>query len=215
MNKKILITILSLSLVSGGLVLAEGTSSTSSMQEKREGAKAQIEAAMKERKNALEAAKEKIDAIKEQLKNQREDTKNKIQERVEKRIETKKDKVLKNFTEAIKNLDNLLARVNSRISKIELGGINMSVQKALVASSTNAISIAKSEYSKLANLIPENITKEERKTILANIKDQSEKTKEAIKNAHASIVDIIKNLKVGLERHEWQDSTSTATTTED
>jgi hypothetical protein len=191
MNKKILLTILFLSLISGGVVFARHSFPTSSIKEKKEIVKTQ--------------AKE----IKEKLKNQKEDIKNKI--------ENKKEKILKSFEVAIKNLESLLVRINSRISKIEASSVDMSKIKILVASSTNAISLAKIEYNKLADMIPENMSTStsERKVLLEKIKTQSENTKIAIKNAHASVVNIITSLKVGLEKNKWQNSTSTATTTED
>jgi len=201
MSKKILITSLSLLLISGSFVFAEESSSSSATSSNTE--TTQI-------KNDIKVQKQKIleDAkkIKEAEKNKNVDIKKLINDKVEKKVESQKEKVLKNFDVAIRNLESLLARANSRIEKIELAGKSTDTLKSLAGIATEKIMTAKTEYTKLENSIPQMITVGERKTVIASIKSQSEKTKTAIKSAHEAIVNIINSMKKNIENSQ---STST------
>jgi hypothetical protein len=112
-----------------------------------------------------------------------------------KKVETQRDIFLRNFDVAIRNLDSLSGRVNSLVAKISATGKDVTVLQPALASSTVKIALAKTEYNNLKNLIPQTILAKNRKTILAQIKTQTEKTKNAIKEAHASVVDIINSLR--------------------
>lgn len=146
-----------------------------------------------------EQIREEIKKIQEQraqAKSERDDIRTSIEEQIVGRfIESKRDKFLKDFEEAIQGVDSFSERVLSRISKMEKDDLDVSNAKELFASSTEKISFAKSEYGILENLVPENIPEDERDVILSEIKDQSDKTKIAIKSAFDSLVEVVNALK--------------------
>ena len=139
---------------------------------------------------------------------------NKVQQKIktiEKKIETVQDKFLKNFDVAMRNLNNLSAKASFIITKMSNSGKDVTATKVLFASSTLAISNARTEYNNLRNLVSgtASTTPKAKKALLASVKTQSEKTKTAIKTAHSSIVDVINSLKVSYDR----DARANATTT--
>lgn len=109
--------------------------------------------------------------------------------------ETLKTKTLRNFDITIKNLENLSKRIESRIEKIEETGKDLTDSKNLLASSTVQIEIAKAEYKKLSEIIPDSFDKDSKKEIKEAVKEQTKNTKEAIQRAQNLLSDTISSIK--------------------
>ncbi|MFA6227355.1 MAG: hypothetical protein WC631_02685 [Candidatus Paceibacterota bacterium] len=197
--KKILVVI-TISLILSGYAMISNASTISSNETSRENIKKAIDDAV----NKMKAVQEK---------------RNNLEQRVEKIIETAQDKFIRNFDVAIINLNRLSAKTSAVITRISDSGKDIEVEKSLLASSTVTIAKAKTEYDTLKNLVSQTatITRKEKRVVLDSVKIQSEKTKEAIKAAHASIVNVIKSLKMNLANErdgaEQNESTSNSTST--
>jgi len=178
--------------------------------------------------------KQKITDIKQQANQEKENIKarvasttaNIMQEfksaaeiRIGKKLDQQKTKVSDTFEKAIQNLKDLVSRAESRMAKMEASNINTSAQKILLQTANTKISLAETELANLENLLAQNIptatsTKiSERKILLQSIKAQSDKTKNTIKVAHQSIVDVINSLKPGQSKEKNSTSTQNEVST--
>ncbi len=160
--------------------------------------------------------KENIASTTANIKNVRQELKNAIEIKIGKKLDEKKIKIADGFEKVIQNLKDLIARIESRISKMELSGTNVSSSKTLLATAKTKIILAETELTNLENFLAEDIPpvststnkNTQRKTVLQQIKTQSEKTKSAIKVAQKSIIDVIVSLKPGLMKKNNSTSTS-------
>jgi DNA-directed RNA polymerase subunit L len=192
--KKILTTAIAISLLSSGITFAD-TSSSTSQTPNNFGEKI---------KKVIDNASERKDKVEQKIK------------KIEKKIETVQEKFLNNFDVAIQNLDKLSSKTGDLIQKMTDAGKDISLANTLFASSTLEIVNAKTEYSSLQNLVSQTATStvKSKKNLLISVKTQSEKTKIAIKTAHADMVNVIQSLKDSFEKDRNASSTE-ATTSEE
>ncbi len=147
----------------------------------------------------------------------KQELKSAVESRIGKKLDEKKNKVADGFEKSIQNLKDLVLRIESRISKMELNNTDVSSPKLILEIVNSDLALAETELVNLENLLTQDIPtatstkKIDRKNLLQKIKDQSEKTKLAIKTAHNVIVDVINSLKPGQLKEK--SSTSTLETT--
>lgn len=134
----------------------------------------------------------------EDIKNKRQEIKSEIEKRIGKKLDEKRTNIANRFEEAIKNLNNLVTRIETRITKVEGKNTVTTSTKDLLASAKLNIILAENELTILENKLAEPIATSTKKAYLASVKVQSDKTKESIKIAHESIVNTIESLKPGL-----------------
>lgn len=160
-------------------------------------------------KQERENLKERIQIGKEEMKNDRASTtenirgqkaeiKSEIEKRIGKKLDEKRTNVANRFEEAIKNLKTLILRIESKLAKVSIKNEVLTATRASLEIAKTNITLAENELKILENKLAEPISTSTKKAYIANIKVQSEKTKEAIKTAHKSIVDTIESLKPGL-----------------
>jgi hypothetical protein len=210
--KKYLISSIVLAILLSGVASAEGYStSTNRIDEIKQKITDIKQKAAQER----EGIKTELASTTEKLKDLRDEKRSELEMRIGKKLDQQKLKITNAFEMAIRNLKDLVSRIESRITKMEANGINASSSKILLDTAKAKVVLADTELTNLGNLIVQNIptatsTKNaERKAILQSIKAQSEKTKAAIKVAHKSIVDVINSLKPGQMKEKDKRATST------
>lgn len=203
-----------------------GQISTSSQwyKEKSEEAKKEFELRKKEIETKREALKEEIEKRREEMKKELEDRKENIRGEVEKRreenlqkIQEKASKFIKNVLEryeaAIERIEKLASRIETRITKMESDQIDVKKAKELMLIAKVKIETAKTSVAGVkldAELVSTSTatTTSAFKADFQKFRTQLENAKKDIKAAHAALVEVINNLKPGLNK-----ATSTATTT--
>ncbi len=114
------------------------------------------------------------------------------------KVDGKRMGVAREFEVAIRNLNSLSARVESRIVKMEASGANMSASRILLTTAKANIVLAQTEVTNLENLLVATSTSTStKKAILASVKAEVKKAREAVKTAHKSLVQVIVSLKPG------------------
>jgi len=222
--KKYLLSSIVLATILSGIALADVP--TSSGIDKISELKQKITDIKQQTVNARAKIKAELSSTTENLKNVRQELKSLAEIRINKKLDDQKNKVADVFEKAIQNLKDLISKIESRLSKMVVNNVDVSSSNSLLDNAKNKVTLAETELTNLENLLTQDIpaastsTKNtERKTILKNIKTQSEKTKSAIKLAHKSIVNVIASLKVGLMKKSESSSksieisTTTASTT--
>lgn len=139
------------------------------------------------------------------IKDIKQELKSAAEIRIGKKLDVQKNKVADAFEKSIQNLKDLMTRVGSRITKMQINNINVSASQILLDMAKTKITLAETELKNLENMLAQNVPNaststlqnKTRKALLNGIKLQSDKTKSAIKTAHSSIVKVISSLKPG------------------
>lgn len=207
--KRLLITVFSLNLIFFGVANAQNATA------------AKINAIKQEVNTLKQTATENRNEIKNQIASSTKEVKNLKQElrsaaeiRINKKLTDQKIKISDSFEKAIQNEKNLIERIDSRISKMQAENIDTASSSALLDLAKTKMVSAEIELKNFENILSENIPSATstqlttRKTLLENIRNESEKTKTLIKEIHSMIIDTISSLKKGLLE---KNSTSTIT----
>ena len=167
----------------------------------------------------VEAIKNKIDkneARGEELKARLASTTEKVEQKQEKRNDTA-EKVMKkasevatiNFSRSIDQLNILVTRINTQISKFETKGDVMTTSKTALADAQTKITTASTSLASLITYIDsQKITAQNRQAVMKDIRAKSEIVKKTVKDAHNSLVKVLSAIK-----NEAGKNTATATTT--
>jgi len=208
--KKIILTLVLSALIIPAISSAQN--STSSIKDRI----GEIKQQRDELKNKINQEKESIKieraSTTEIIKNKRQEIKSEIEQRIGKKLDEKRTNIANKFEEAIKNLKDLLARVETKITKVESRNPNATSTIGLLVTAKENVTLAETALTTLKNKLAETISTSTKKAYLAGVKSQSDKTKETIKTAHKSIIDIIESLKPGLLK-ERATSTKESTST--
>lgn len=115
------------------------------------------------------------------------------------RIKAFYGKIMNRMGAAVIRLQRLSERIDSRISKIEETSAYVSSARALLAVADGKIIEAANALSDAKNKINEILNSEETpKIMFEKIKDEVRVVKQAIKDAHAALVEVIIAIKPGL-----------------
>lgn len=211
--KKILLSSIVLTALLSGVVFAETTSTASKIDAIKQTI-TDIKQKAAEEKAAIKA---EISSTTAAMKDLKQGLKDAIEIKIGKKLDAQKLKIANEFENAIKQLQNLATRIESRITKMDASGINTASSKVLLETAKTKITLAGIEITNLENLLAQQIPASasttllrQRTAILKSIKTQSEKTKTAIKIAHKTIIDTVNSLKPGLQK--IKNSTSTEST---
>ncbi len=203
--------IISIIILSVIIIPVAGLAETSIVQTKNK--LEEIKQQREELKNKIKIEKEnfrkEISSTTQNIENKREKVENQIEKKIGKKLDEKRTSIANKFEEAIKNLKDLLLRIENKIAKIEERNTVATSTIELLINSKENIIIAEKELTTLENKLAETISTSTKKTYLSDIKIQSDKTKETIKTTHKSIIDIIESLKPGLLKGEVK-ATSTS-----
>ena len=189
--------------------------------------------------NKINAIKQKIIDIKQQaveekgkaaaeiastttnLKNAKQELKSAVEIKIGKKLTSQKLEVANGFEDAIKSLQDLVPRIESRIAKMASSGIDATQAKTNLDAIKIKINSAETETTNLENALAEQIPAtgtnstqiKQRNSILKNIEVQSEKTKTAISKARKMIIDALNSLEFGMGKIKTSTSTIEATST--
>lgn len=172
------------------------------------------ERAKEQKQNIREEAKEK----KEELKDLRDESRDKVYANVKNKLSKFLRTITKRFEAAIERLRKLAGRIESRIAKLESEGKNMTEAKGLLDTAKIKINLAASSTAALkleaqgllASSTASTTASTTLRTAFKDLQEEMKEVKNDIKEAHASLVDVIKSLKPGRNK-----ATTTATTTDD
>ena len=179
------------------------------MESRRESLKAEVETKREiiksEPEQKRETIKEEMEAkresIKKEVEQRRENAIGKIQERLNEFVEN----IIERFEAAVGRLERLAERIDSRIVKMEAENIDVKNAKELLAIAKIKIETARTSISEVD--LESQIISSSAATTTAVVKEdfqdlkaQMEKAKKDIKAAHATLVEVVKNLKSGYNK---------------
>jgi hypothetical protein len=151
---------------------------------------------------------EKIEQVKKQIDNRRAEAQNKIHEKLLNLHEI----TISRFEAGINRLNILADRIESRITKIEAEGIEMTESRELLESARAKISLASELMLKIELSTEANYEdKSEITSVFRNIQNQIQETRRSIISAHSALVDVVVNIKPGQARLDAQTEASTET----
>jgi len=145
--------------------------------------------------------KERIDAKKQDV---RERLINKQRERVSAQIE----KMVSRFEKVLEKIDGAKDRVKSRIEKMEEKGIDMTKPKALLVEVPIKIDEAKKSIEQMSEALKVALNSETLREAFGEIRGLVSETKESIKIAHKSLVDVIISIKASVKTTTEENKTN-------
>lgn len=181
------------------------------IQEERSSLKAEMDQKKEDIKNEVEQKKADI-------KNQMEERRTSAVEAVKDRLNKFIDNVVERFDAAIERLSKIADRLDSRMTKMEADGIDVSKAKDLMSVARIKIETAKTSISEISlqtQIVASSTatTTAEVKASFDGIRSSIEKAKNDVKAVRAALSDVISNLKPGLNKQAT--STNATSTSED
>lgn len=140
----------------------------------------------------------------------------KLQERLQKQQEQMakvREKLQNKQLKVVEVLGKIADKIQERIDILETKALNMTAAKAKLAEATTKIDEVTTEADNLATLISTEITEENKDSLFTSIKSSQEKIRSLAKEAHALLVDTIKEITKVLPAKLVKPATTTATTT--
>ena len=164
-------------------------------------------------------AKEKIQEIKLNLKDEKGKIKDERRQETERQIAKHVANMTERFTAAVKRLDVLAMRLDSRVAKVKASGKDTSVAESLIADAKANIAQAKLDIAKIPDLVTASL--QASSTLVGKfvgLKTLADTINKELKTAHndlAKAVGVLKGLHLGeLEgRDDRKNGTSTASST--
>jgi len=140
----------------------------------------------------------------------RPNVKDKVQERIEaKKAELEKgvkerfanfiDRVMDRFNAVTGRFDKIVVRIESRIAKIKSENGKTDEAEALLKTAKEKIELAKASIVEI-KVKSDSAINGDLKSLYPTIKEQIKKAKEDVKEAHEALVNVIKNLKPGVNK---------------
>ncbi|MFA6340621.1 MAG: hypothetical protein WCX27_00055 [Candidatus Paceibacterota bacterium] len=171
--------------------------------------------AFKEQKEALQAKlmqeKQNLASSTAALKELKQEFKDEIEKRVGKNLDEKRTAIANGFEQAIKQLDDLASKVETRIGKMESAGADVSSARTALNAAREKIVLANEGITALENKLAETISTSTRKTMVSDIKKLGEDIKSNMKAAHRSITDAI-NAMHSVEKQKNNEQVESSTT---
>jgi hypothetical protein len=197
--------LLALSILSTGIAFAENSSTSTT-------AGARIKNIIEQRsKMGLSSTTlaEMIQKRKEEIASSTMGMMKKLEER---KADKQRQNILREYTVAFRNLTNLADRIESRITKMETNGLDMSASKILLTTAQADINIVKTDMQSFTDELSAQTSTSTRKTILSQLRSQNMKLLKDIRTAHAALVKVIVSLKPGEKMASSTEKEKTSTT---
>lgn len=118
-----------------------------------------------------------------------------LESRISKQLDDQRNKLAEGFENAIKNLNNLIQRISSRMDKMQAAGADVSSSKILFNKAEANIETSTNNLTDLEAMLAESTSTSTRSAILSRIKIQNDKTKASVETSYKSIMDLINLLK--------------------
>ncbi len=146
---------------------------------------------MEEKRNLIKTNfEEKREAIKNGIEERKEAVNEKVKERLGKFVEN----LVERFTAAQERLGELASRIDSRLTKMEGEGIDVSTQKNALDSAKVLIADLSVSIAQIQTMSTDVLSGDTR-ALYPGLKEAVESTKSEIKAAHQALVDIVVSLK--------------------
>ena len=140
-----------------------------------------------------------------------QEIKSDIEKKIGKPLDSDRMKIAQGFENALKNLNDLIQRISSRMTKMQTAGADISSSSDLFDATNVQITFATNNVTDLENTLAQPTSTSTRKAILARIKTQNDKTKSSVETAYRSIMDLIDSLKQESMKMESSASSTTDT----
>ncbi len=183
MSKKILfaLALTVLATFSGSrAVLAQ----TASLQEGRDALKNKVAEVKDRAKEMIQKGKEKVQEVRKKLEDQRS-----------KRVADFNQRMLVRFDASINRLENIASRLDSRLGKLAKDGQDVTDFRIALDVAKSKIALAKTSLSEVKTALEAVAVSETPKTDFEMARGKLDAIKDAIKQAHAALVDVIKSIK--------------------
>ena len=144
--------------------------------------------------------KDELEAKKETAKTSTQNIKQTPVDKIIEKVNQFLDIIINRYEAANSRLEKLANRIDSRIAKMKEKGVDTSEAEKLMAVAETEIKTAEvstTDFTSTVSGTSFGTTVAEVKQNFATIKTQMEETKSKIKEAHATMVDVINNLKPG------------------
>lgn len=120
--------------------------------------------------------------------------------------------VVNKLTKTLNNIDQLMARVKDRLTKMDAAGRDVSAAQTKVPAAETAIASAKTTVQNLLTSLPSVITASTTtKTVRETNKATVKKAAEEVRRAHQAVVEVIRAIKPGKMKPVTATSTATST----
>lgn len=163
-------------------------------------------------KERLEAQKENLKENIENRKEKMSEKRDELQERIRSRFTEFMNRVIKRFNAASERLDKIVARIESRLTKLESEGVDESKARSLLADAKLKLTVAKTSIANIS--VTASSTAAATTTIKLKypaVKDAVEKAKTDLKAAHAALIEVVKSIKPGKNKEHATSTTATTT----
>lgn len=138
-------------------------------------------------------------AIRQRIEEKSEQFQQRIEETRRIKIRAYWGRIMGRMGIATTRLERIADRINSRLDKFQEKGVDVTKPRELLETAKTKITDAKAAVENAKNKIEEIMNSGgDAKTIFQQIKDELNKVKQAIKDAHSALVDVIVALKPGL-----------------
>lgn len=193
---------------------AEDSDDTSTSTRVREEVRNRIEERSENREEQRNTIKANIEARKEEVKNAVQERREAVEQKVLGRLEKFVSTIVTRFESATGRLETLSARIKSRIDKLNEAGIDTTDSQKLLDEANAKILLAKAEVAKIKPKADEVVSGDTR-ALYPELKEVVNTAKEAIKEAHSALIEVVKSLKPGQQRLEEKLKSETENATED
>ncbi len=183
MNKKILFAlVLAVLAISSGsrAVLAQ----TASLQEGREAIKNKAAEVKDKAKEIIQKGKDKVQEVRKKLEDQRS-----------KRVADFNQRMVTRFDASINRLENVASRLDSRLGKLAKDGKDVTDFRTALDGAKSKIASAKTALSEVKLSLETMVVSETPKADFEMARGKLDSVKDAIKQAHAALVDVINSIK--------------------
>lgn len=161
--------------------------------------KERLEMMQENRDDRRENFQERKEAVMEKREERREELKERFNERVLERRQKFQDQYAKRSIRAITQVENIMERFDSHLSKLEENGIDTTVARAELTNTASLLETAKTKFDALKALYP---TDEEAEVDTEAVRAAKEEAETAIKAVHESlreVLSIVKGYRAQLE----------------
>lgn len=180
--------------------------------EKREEVQNRIEEKKESQKEKQEEVQNRVEERKAEMEKKKVEIKGRLEEQIRERVKTSVEKILAHFESLLNKISEIKDKTQERIVALELRGIDLTESKTLMEIVPVKIEEAKTEIANLKIALQEALDSEEPQTAFETTKELTLSAKNAVKEAHKSLVDVISSIKASVRATT---ATTTPTTTDD
>lgn len=168
---------------------------------------------IEERKSEMEAKKEEVlnkvqekKAVTEEnriniqnkIEVKKEEIKEKLDEKRREQVQKSIENILSRFEKTIEKISEIKTNVQERILSLEAKGFDLTEAKNLNQKVDSQLELAKSKISEMKNSLTEILDSENPKKSLVESKIIIEETRTSIKEAHKSLVEVVRAIKASI-----------------